>query len=322
MKEAAFILQNKEKWLKYEALIKSQIYFEVEELSELYSSLINDLAFAQTYYPESKTVEYLNLLCGSAFQKIYKIRRRDKNKLSHFFRIDVPLIMLEYHRYMILAFILFFVSVGIGVLSSIYDDTFVRLILGDYYVDMTLDNIAAGNPMAVYTTGSNWGGFLAITFNNITVSLKAFVFGITGGLGTAYIALYNGIMLGSFQYLFVKEGVLLESLSGIWLHGAMEIFSIVIATMAGLIFGGGILFPGTYSLLASVKRSFNAGVKLFFSTVPFFIFAGFIEGFVTRYSKQMNPVVNVMIILGTLCFISYYYLFYPNRIKKSLKNVE
>ncbi|KXK20189.1 MAG: membrane protein [Candidatus Parvibacillus calidus] len=104
--------------------------------------------------------------------------------------------MVEYRRYLLLAFIVFGLSVGIGVLSSIYNESFVRLILGDDYVNMTLDNIANGNPVAVYKSGSNWGSFLGITFNNLGVSLKAFIYGITAGLGTVYIALSNGVMLG------------------------------------------------------------------------------------------------------------------------------
>ncbi|MDO6425098.1 stage II sporulation protein M, partial [Saccharophagus degradans] len=89
-------------------------------------------------------------------------------------------------------------SVGIGVLSAIFDDSFIRLILSDGYVNKTLENIKNGNPTAVYNSGTNWGGFIGITFNNLYVGLKAFAFGITGGIGTAYVLLSNGIMLGSF----------------------------------------------------------------------------------------------------------------------------
>ena len=75
MKEVAFIRQNKSKWLEFEAFGNGSIHINPEKLSELYISLVNDLAFAQTYYPKSKVVIYLNQLCAKAFQKIYKTKR-------------------------------------------------------------------------------------------------------------------------------------------------------------------------------------------------------------------------------------------------------
>ncbi len=321
MKETAFIQQNKEKWLAFEAFAGGSLYVDAGELSDLYISLVNDLAYAQTYYPKSRTVAYLNQLCAAAFQKIYRTRRRDSNRLVDFYKVEVPLLMVEYRRYLILSFIIFGLSVGIGLLSSIYDESFVRLILGDEYVNMTLDNIANGNPVAVYKSGSNWGSFLGITFNNLGVSLKVFIYGILAGIGTVYIALSNGVMLGAFQYMFVREGVFWDSVRGIWIHGSMEIFSIVISTMAGLILGAGILFPGTYSRVQSFRKAFAAGLKIFFSTVPFFIAAGFLEGFMTRYAIEMPIFASMGIILTTLAIISYYYLFYPYKLMNKITRI-
>lgn len=321
MKEVAFIQQNKEKWLEFESFSKGSRRVDAQKLSELYISLVNDLAYAQTYYPKSRTVEYLNQLCARAFQKIYKTKRNKAGRMVEFFRIEVPLIMMEYRRYLIIAFAVFGLSVGIGVISSIYDEDFVRLILGDDYVDMTIENIANGNPVAVYESGSNWGSFLGITFNNVQVSIKCFLYGIFAGIGTVYIALNNGVMLGAFQHMFYREGVFWTSVRGIWIHGAMEIFSIIISVMAGLILGAGILFPGTYSRLDSFRRSFSAGFKVFISTVPFFIAAGFMEGFLTRFSDNMPPAVSVAVILTTLFIISYYYIIYPYRVLKRVTAV-
>lgn len=313
MREVAFIKRNKEKWHAFEQAISGKIKKNPDDLAGLYVQLINDLSFAQTYYPKSKTVIYLNHLAASAFQQIYKTKRTDKNQVIDFFKTEVPLLIRENRKFLIYAFVLFFLSVSLGVLSATYDDSFVRLILGDEYVDMTLDNIKGGDPVAVYKSGSNWGSFIGITMNNLQVGLKCFVYGITGGLGTAYIILQNGIMLGSFQTFFGQQDVFWESVRGVWIHGSMEIFAIVIEAMAGLILGFGILFPGTHSRLQSFKYSMKTGLKIWVSTIPFTVSAGFLEGFVTRYSNSMPNVVSVGIILFTLGCISWYYLIYPFR---------
>ena len=319
MREVAFIKQNKEKWLDFENAIFGKTLKNPDELASLYIHLVNDLSYAQTYYPKSKTILYLNNLAAKAFQKIYKTKREDTNRFIYFWKVEVPMIVYQYRRYVMYAFVLFLSFVAIGALSAAYDDTFVRLILGDHYVNMTLENIEAGDPVAVYKSGSNWGGFFAITINNIQVGLLSFILGVFGGIGTGYILLNNGIMVGAFQFFFFKEGVLWESVRGIWIHGSMEIFAIVIEGAAGLILGASILFPKTYSRLTSFKIGMKDGVKILVSTFPFTLAAGFLEGFVTRYSNAMPNWLSVGIILVTLSIISFYYLIYPTILHKQLK---
>ncbi|WKL48024.1 stage II sporulation protein M [Flavobacterium pectinovorum] len=311
MREVAFIKQNKEKWLEFELAIFGKAKKNPDELANLYIQMMNDLSYAQTYYPKSKTVIYLNHLASQIYQKIYKTKRAEKNRFVEFFKTEVPLLVYDYRRYLMYAFVLFFITVGIGVISARYDQNFVRLILGDGYVNMTLENIKKGDPMAVYGSGSNWGSFVGITMNNLYVGAKCYIYGIFGGLGTFYISLQNCIMLGAFQYFFYDQNVFWKSVRGIWIHGSMEIFAIVIETAAGFILGASILFPKTFSRINSFKIGFKNSFKIFLSTFPFTISAGFLEGFITRYSIDMPNWLSSLIILVTLGIISFYYLVYP-----------
>jgi uncharacterized membrane protein SpoIIM required for sporulation len=319
MRETAFIKQNKEKWLSFEKAIFTNNFKNPDELATLYIQLINDLSFAQTYYAKSKTIIYLNNLAAKAFQKIYKTKREDSNRFLAFFRTEVPLLMYNYRRYVLYAFAIFGTFVTIGVVSAIHDDTFVRLILGDNYVNMTLENIENGDPAAVYKGGSHFGSFLGITFNNLRVGILNFILGITGGIGTGWVMLKNGIMLGSFQYMFYQEGVFWESVRAIWIHGAMEIFAIVIEGAAGFMLGASILFPKTFSRVVSFKRGLKDGVKILLSTMPFTVLAGILEGFVTRYYNTMPNWGSVSIIIITLSAITYYYIIYPHIVNQKLK---
>ena len=89
-------------------------------------------------------------------------------------------------------------------------------------------------------------------------------------------------MLGSFQYFFYSKGLLLTSLLTIWLHGTIEIISIVMAGGAGIIMGNSWAFPRTYSRMASLKNGAKTGAKVMLGLIPMFITAGFIESYVTR----------------------------------------
>lgn len=318
MREVIFIKQNKEKWLEYEQAIFGKIKKEPDYLASMYIQLMNDLSYSQTYYPKSKITAYLNYLAVQTYQNIYKTKRTETNQLVHFYKTEVPLIVYQYKNYLIFSTFLFLILVGIGMLSSHYDESFVRLILGDHYVNTTLENIRKGDPMAIYQSGSNWGSFIAITFNNLSVGLRFFVYGIFAGLGTLIYLFHNAIMLGTFQYLFIQEGQFTSSFQGIWLHGAMEIFSMVIEAFAGFILGASILFPKTFSRLESFKTEFKNGFKIYIATVPFTIFAGFIEGFVTRYSQSMPDILNYIIIFGTFTLIFYYFVIYPKKVYKKI----
>ena len=269
MREVAFIKQNKEKWLAIEEAIFGKAKKNPDEIANLYIHLVNDLSYAQSYYPKSKTVVYLNYLASQIYQKIYKTKRAETNRIPYFFKTEVPLIIYQYRRYLIYAFALFFATVALGVVSAKYDSNFVRLILGDSYVNQTLENIKNGNPVAIYKSGSNWGSFIGITINNLSVGAKCYMYGIFGGIGTFYIFLQNSLMLGSFQYFFYEQGVFWKSVRGIWIHGSMEIFAIIIESAAGFILGASILFPRTYSRMNSFKIGFKTIGLIFLFTFPF-----------------------------------------------------
>ncbi|WP_343486763.1 stage II sporulation protein M [Allomuricauda sp. d1] len=310
MREAAFVKQNKEKWIAFEKAINLGSKTDPDELADGYIQLTNDLAYAQTYYAESKTLLYLNALASQAHQKIYKNKKESRNRILDFWGHEFPLFFRQYHKTLGISFLIFIVAVAIGSISALNDSTFVRLILGDAYVNETLNNIANGDPTAIYKSGSEIGSFLGITINNIRVAFLAFAFGVITSIGTAYILFSNGVMLGAFITFFYTQGVFFEANKQIWLHGTIEISVIIVAGCAGLIMGNSILFPKTYSRRVSFMKGAKDGLKVVVSTLPFFIIAGFIEGFITRYSNMPNWLAFT-IIWSSLTLIVFYYLIYP-----------
>jgi len=315
MREAAFAKQNKDKWLKFESVLRNNVQIHPDELSALYVEITDHLSYAQTFYPKSNTLRYLNGLSVLAHQKIYKTKRESRKRIITFYTQEFPLFFSQYHRHLLIAFLIFGLFTLIGAFSAATDGNFVRLILGDAYVNMTLENIENGDPMAVYKNMEEVPMFLGITVNNIRVALTAFAFGILLCLGTIYIIMSNAVMLGSFQYFFYEQGMLWESVRTIWIHGTIEISVIIVASCAGLVLGSSMLFPGTYTRLQSFVRGAKAGLKILISTIPFFIIAGFLEGFVTRHT-EMPDWLAVIIIGGSLYLILFYYVFYPIKLKK------
>lgn len=311
MKEVAFIKQNSEKWREFEAIIKKRASDNnIDRLLDLYTELLEDLSYAKTFYSGSKTVNYLNRLALLCHKKIYVKKDSPKNRIKRFVIDKHPLIVRKHYKKFIVSFLITLVAILIGALSAAKDESFLRLILGDTYLKMTLENIKNNDPMAVYKSMASSDMFIAITFNNIKVAFTAFAIGTLFSFGTGYILLQNGIMLGAFHYMFYQQGLLKQSLLTVWIHGSLEIPAIIIAGAAGIILGNSFLFPGTYSRVESFRRGASDSIRIILGIIPIFIIAGFLEGYVTRHT-EMSTSLNMMIIIANFSLIIILYLLLP-----------
>jgi uncharacterized membrane protein SpoIIM required for sporulation len=310
MKEIVFIQLNKERWKEFEGILKSETKVSSDKLSSLFIQLTDDLSWARTYYSGSSIVDYLNQLTQDAHSLIYRNKRVKRGSLLNFFVKEYPLLVYRSFPHIGWSFLIFGISLLIGCISVLRDDSFARLIMGDQYINMTLANIDKGDPLGVYKQMLGTDMFLAISFNNILVAFYAFVSGIFIGVGTAYALFNNGIMLGTFITFMVQKGVPASMILSIWVHGTLEIFAIIIAGAAGLILGSSILFPGSYTRSWSFRQGVLNGLRLAAGLVPMFLIAGFLEGYVTRYST-MPLILKLAIVAGSTLFILFYFFIYP-----------
>ncbi|HET7179648.1 MAG TPA: stage II sporulation protein M [Chryseosolibacter sp.] len=308
MKETRFIAQNKEKWQESENLLENSER-DPEKLSSLFTQVIDDLSYSRTYYPNRSVRVYLNKIARQYFSIIYSHHRSRRNAFRHFWLNELPQIVYQSRKPLIISAIVFAVAVGIGVFSSMNDPQFASAILGERYVEMTKANIEKGDPMAVYKEGHQVHMLLGITFNNLMVAFRTFVFGIFLSIGTVAILLYNGIMVGCFQYFFVERGLLAESALTIWLHGTLEISSIILAGGAGLTLGSGLLFPGTYSRLQAFQITATRALKLMLGVTPIIVLAAIIESFLTRYTDVPDAVRLILILLSGSFIVGYFIVF-------------
>lgn len=316
MRESVFVKANISKWEKFESLISSKEKKDPDELASLFIQLTDDLAFARTHYPKSDVTSYLNNLSTKVHQDIYRNKKERKNRFVRFWKYELPEIFWAHRKEFMASFLFFLVSCIIGAFSAAQDQSFVRLILGDTYVNLTLDNIEKGEPMGIYGSMAQTDMFFAITFNNIRVSFVAFAFGIASSVGTVYLLFRNGVMLGSFQYFFYSKGLLITSVLTIWIHGTIEIISIIMAGGAGLIMGNSWMFPGTLPRLHSLRQGALKGAKVVLGLVPLFIIAGFLESFVTRLFGMPNVLKATIIVLSLISMV-YYIILYPRKLYKN-----
>lgn len=309
MRETKFIQQNKDKWEEFERTL-DQPYTDPDKLNDLFVQITDDLSYSRTFYPNRSVRVYLNGLAQRIFSDIYKKRRPQYHRLRTFWTKELPILVYESRRDFLIACLVFGLAFLIGLVSSAMDAEFAEIIMGSDYIQMTKENIASGDPMAVYKQRGRFNMSLAITMNNLWVAFLTFIMGAIYGVGTLAILIRNGVMVGAFQYFFVKEGLFWESFLTIWTHGTLEISAIIIAGAAGLTMGRGLAFPGTFSRLRSFQRSAKRGLKIMVGIAPIFVLAGFIEGYLTRQTETPD-VVRLAFILGCLAFVIFYFGFFP-----------
>jgi uncharacterized membrane protein SpoIIM required for sporulation len=315
MREAMFIKKNAGKWKSYQQEEPS----DPDVAAEQFITLMDDLAYAKTFYPKSKSTKWINGLAASVYQNIYRNKKEKYSRIFTFWKYELPLVIRRHHRTFLFTAAIFILFVCIGVFSSMIDPDFVRGVLGDDYVRMTEDNIAKGDPFGVYKDENPFNMFIRIAFNNIRVSFLTFIGGFTMGILTLYLLWSNGIMLGSFQYMFFANGLGVKSVLVIWIHGTIEISSIIIGGAAGFILANGVLFPGTYTRIESFKRNAKDAAKILICLIPFFIAAAFLESYITHLMSGtfdtthsgMPEWASVLILLGSLALIIWYFIIWP-----------
>ena len=312
MRETDFIEKNKDKWKRYERALERDEQ-DPELLKQLYIHTTDDLSYSRTFYPNRSVRVYLNGLAQRTFLQIYRGRRGEAGRFFTFWTDELPRVVYAQRRPLLVSLVTFVLAMLIGVISYRIDPGFAETIMGEAYMNMTQANIADGDPMAVYKQTSPWSMSLRITFNNIFVALLTFVSGAFFAVGAIVQLIRNGVMLGVFQYFFYDQGIFQESFLTIWIHGALEISSIVIAGGAGLAMGGGLLFPETLSRFEAFKASARDGLKIMLGTVPLFIIAGFLEGYLTRHTELPDAIRGSFILL-CFAFILWYYVLYPRAV--------
>ena len=316
-----FIKRNVDKWNQYQ----HEKTEDPDETAERFITLVDDLSYAKTFYPQSKVTRWINGIAAGIYQSIYQNKKEKYSRIFRFWKFELPLLFKKYHRIFLFTTLAFLLFVCIGIFSSIYNEDFVRGVLGDNYVDMTEENISKGDPFGVYKDDNPFSMFVRIGFNNIKVAFLTFIGGFTLGYLTLKIMWGNGLMLGTFQYMFFSKGLGLKSIMVIWIHGTLEISAIVIAATAGFILANGILFPGTYSRMHSFRQGAKDAAKVLICLIPVFILAAFFESYVTHlmsqtFDKENKPGLpiwaSIIILTASLSFIIWYFVILPVRLHK------
>jgi uncharacterized membrane protein SpoIIM required for sporulation len=136
--------------------------------------------------------------------------------------------------------------------------------------------------------------------NNIKVAFLAFAGGILLGLGTLYVLLYNGMLIGAIAGLAVGAGNAKPFFELVLAHGVLELSCIAVAGLAGLRLASAIIDPGNRERGRALREEARAAVEIVLGTAAWLVVAGLVEGFITPAGTGLTTVLIVGFGLGAL----------------------
>jgi uncharacterized membrane protein SpoIIM required for sporulation len=250
---------------------------ELQELGVLYRQIAADLATVREDPGSARFAASLNQLLARAHHTIYSAERPSASLVVRFVTRTFPRTFRALSVHCLIALLLFLAGAAVGATLTYRDPEFKAKVLGPQMVEtierreMWTHSIVAMKPLASSR----------IATNNLGVSFLIFATGIIGGLGTAYLLVFNGIMIGVVGTACAMAGMSVPLWSFVAPHGAWELPAIFIAGGAGLRLGQGVLFPGFLPRRDAIARAGAQSLSLILGCVPILIVAGLVEGFIS-----------------------------------------
>ncbi|MBV8821038.1 MAG: stage II sporulation protein M [Acidobacteriaceae bacterium] len=256
---------------------------ELQELGTLYRQTASDLSVVLEDQSSRNLAVYLNQLLGRSHNLLYLGHRFKVSRIASFYSEMYPRLFRETLAATSLATGLFFVSMLAAWAITLHDAGFAATMLGPHMMDtidrrqMWTESVVAVKPFAAS----------AITTNNLTVAFSMFALGITG-IGTLWMILFNGLLLGAVGAATWHAGMALSLWSFVAPHGVLELPAIFIAGGSGIELARGLFFPGFLPRRDSLAQSAGRASRLLLGTAPLLLLAGTIEGFISPTAIPMG----------------------------------
>lgn len=285
---------------------------QVSLLGALYRKAAADLNYYRARSTDPRLIGYLNTLVGRAHNQIYRAGKLRAGDIAGFFTREFPRSVRRHSSWILLAAGIF---AGFGILGAVEqrgNPEFYRLLLPETVVE----SLESGEPwyrqlsiVQIQPSASS-----RIMTNNITVTLICFALGITGGLGTAWILVQNGVMIGTVAQLCVEYDQSLDFWAFVLPHGVLELPAIFVAGAAGLLLGSALILGDRHRRRDMLRIKGREAVRLLGGTMPILVVAGLVEGFFS--AMPYDPALKFAL-AGLLLILLVVYVYWGGRGEES-----
>jgi len=282
MTAAEFIEKKQIAWDELETLLSQPRNANAQQLNRLgylYRRITSDLAVARRDFPQDRCVTYLNELASRAHSTVYQASPLKRGSFWRFLRYGFPQVFRENIYFVGAAFLMFTIAFAGTYWSALRTPEFAEQLIPP----STLNHIKElGSDAWNDTSAANRNLFASFVMtNNIRVAFLAFAWGIMFMVGSVYILVYNGILIGAVAGLCHVNGAALALWSFVSPHGYIELTTIFIAGGAGMKLGYSLIAPSQYTRKRALINAARTAIQMLGGCVALLVVAGTIEGFVS-----------------------------------------
>lgn len=264
--------------------------------AHLYRAAAADLAYARLRYRHNPVVGRLNALVNRAHGVLYTERRDYVRRGGAFLASGFPQVVRRQARFVWIGAVATLAGAAGGILWQHLDPASAQNAL---FAEASCSGLnTAGHTLGPLS--SQILSAVSISLHNIWVAMLAFALGALACLGAVYLLVYNGLMIGALGAYAFGCGKGTDFVALVAPHGTIELTIIVIAGAAGMRIGWALLAPGRLRRSAAVRDAGAEAVRMLAGTVPFFLLAGTVEGFVTPAGLPVAANVAVSLVLGAM----------------------
>ena len=283
---------------------------EVSSLVARYREMTTDLARLQTASRgrNTESLFYVSRLVARGHNLLYQQRGHGIDVVVKYLMETVPAEVRRSWRPVALAAFLLFGPVAAAYVTVVRDPAVASQLLPDEMLSRAATGSAREKRGEGYVSIPEEIRPVAassIISNNVTVTYLAFALGLTAGIGTILLLVFNGVGIGSGVGLFASRGVAKLILAFIAPHGVLELSAICIAGGGGLLIAEGILLPGNHTRRDALVANGRRAIDLIAASTLLLLVAGTLEGLV---SPRVWPLEWKFAISGVTAAIMFGYL--------------
>ena len=278
-------------WKRLETIVKRMESGRIGKLSDqdvldlpvLYRTVASSLSIARETSLDAATLRYLEALVQRAWFQVYGPRvglwRWFKGFLGGRWSTAVREIWVD----LLIALAVMVAGAVVGWLLVAAEPEWYHALVPTQFADTRVPGASREVLRATLFGHSERDGmsiFATYLFsNNAQVSILAFALGFAFGIPSLMLLIQNTATLGAMLWLFNGQGLLIDFIAWLSIHGTTELFAILLAGGAGLHIGRSMAFPGQRSVMEAAAQAGRRASTVMAGVVLMLIVAAILEGF-------------------------------------------
>ncbi len=260
---------------------------DLDDFSRLLREVSNDLAVIRSREWGRELEDFLNHLVTRGYNQFYSAPPGRFREFLAFATVGFPRELRRHWKYFALGWALFFLPLLISWAVVQMDPSRASAVLpseqleaiDEMYGSKLYDPDEDGVVQGFGDQRAIMAGFYIR--NNVGIALICFAIGILFGIGTIYLLLFNGVVLGALSgYVVAQSPQHADNfLSFVVTHGSFELTAIAIAGAAGLMLGDSFLHRGNRTVKDAFRVQGLDSVKVAFGAALMLVVAAGIEAF-------------------------------------------